>query len=186
MARRCHLRALRLSTASPMTSPSRKIFAAQAARQKSASLPLFLLDNAMKYTSPNGSVRITLQSCTVSEGRSLTLRRRPGALRFWRFPTPAQKSPEKSWRKFLTVFTAPINHETARAAASGLDLRSQNPSLKSMAVKFLWKAAADGQPFPPESLSEHDPADSISPATFTDCLLGKKISLCSKTTGSAQ
>lgn len=40
-------------------------------------LAAILLDNAMKYTLPSGSVRITLQGCSVSEGHRLSIRHRP-------------------------------------------------------------------------------------------------------------
>lgn len=39
-------------------------------------LAAILLDNAMKYTFPNGSVQITLKSCAVSDGHGLSIGRR--------------------------------------------------------------------------------------------------------------
>ena len=79
-------------------------------------LAAILLDNAMKYTSPNGSVRITLQSCTVSEGRSLTLRRRPRRIALLEVSNTGAEIPREELEKIFDRF---YRTDKSRNRASG-------------------------------------------------------------------
>ena len=79
-------------------------------------LAAILLDNAMKYTSPNGSVRITLQSCTVSEGRSLTLRRRPRRIALLEVSNTGAEIPNEELEKIFDRF---YRTDKSRNRASG-------------------------------------------------------------------
>lgn len=79
-------------------------------------LAAILLDNAMKYTSPNGSVRITLQSCTVSEGRSLTLRRRPRRIALLAVSNTGAEIPKEELEKIFDRF---YRTDKSRNRASG-------------------------------------------------------------------
>lgn len=79
-------------------------------------LAAILLDNAMKYTSPNGSVRITLQSCTVSEGRSLTLRRRPRRIALLEVSNTGAEIPKEELEKIFDRF---YRTDKSRNRASG-------------------------------------------------------------------